>query len=67
MKTIELDIVTEDITLDEAVEELGNIEGITVLIVSERPDVWPSVTLAVTPEAMPKLEEWYGGEIVDED
>lgn len=68
MKTIELDIVTEDKTLDEAVAELNAIEGVTVLVVSESGygSGWPTVTLAVIPEAISLLEEWYGSEIVED-
>jgi hypothetical protein len=67
MKTYELDIVTEDITLEEAVAQINAIEGVTVILTSESGygAGWPTVIVSVTDEALPALEEWYGGEIVE--
>lgn len=67
MKTYELDIVTEDITLDEAVAQINAIEGATVILTSENGygSGWPTAIVSATDEALPALEKWYGGEIVE--
>jgi hypothetical protein len=67
MKTYELDIVTEEVTLEEAVAQINAIEGATVILTSENGygSGWPTVIVSATDEAFPALQEWYGSEIVE--
>lgn len=67
MTVYEIDYVTEDKSLDQAVAELKLIEGVAVLIVSEggHGSGWPTIVFSATPEAKPKVEAWYGAEIED--
>ena len=66
MKTYELDIVTEDRSLEDAIMEMNRIEGVTVILTSQNGfgSDWPTVIAAVTDEALPALEAWYGSEII---
>jgi len=64
MKSYEIDIVTEDISLDDAVTAINNIEGVVVVLTTERSFGWPTATVYVTDGALPALEAWYGSEIV---
>jgi hypothetical protein len=66
MKTYEIDIVTEDRSLDEAIIEMNSIEGVTVVMTVPEGlgSGWPTVIASVTDEALPALEAWYGSEII---
>lgn len=66
MKTYELDIVTEERSLEVAIKEINRIEGVTIILTAPNGlgSGWPTVVAAVTDEALPKLEEWYGSKIV---
>ena len=65
MKTYELDICTEEITLDTAITQINAISGATVILSSEsgHGSGWPTVIVSATDEARPELEKWYGGDI----
>lgn len=64
-KVYELDIVTEDISLDDAVAEIAAIEGVSIILVSSSGfgSGWPTVKLSADEAGLAKLEEWYGSEI----
>lgn len=64
--TFEIDIVTEEETIDQAVESINKLgEGIKVIkVVPEgNGSGWPTVIIEAPKSAIPTLEKWYGSEV----
>lgn len=60
MKMYELDICTETVDLNEAIEKINSFEGATVIMTAHREGAWPTVTVAADENGLAQLEEWYG-------